>query len=275
MKRATVGKPPDTGGDAAVLRRWIIEQCRDANVGHLGSALSIVEMLAVLWGDVMHRPGTDDPARDRFILGKGHAALALYAVMRLHGLIDEATYRTYCQDDSLLGVHPEHGLPGVEVTTGSLGQGLSVGCGQAIALAKRGSKARVFVLVSDGECNEGQVWEAAMLAAHHRLKNLVVMVDDNGSQAFGAARDVIDMSPMAERWRAFGWHAVEADGHDVSALRDALTTAIDARTGPAVVIAKTVLGKGVSYMEGRLEWHYRNLTPALAAQALAEVEASL
>jgi transketolase len=257
---------------ASTLRRWIIEQARAAHVGHVGSALSVVEMIAVLWGEVLRHPGTDRPERDRFILSKGHAALTLYSALRYRGLIDRRTFETYCTDGSALGTHPEHGLPGIEVGTGSLGQGLSVGCGQALALQRRASPGRVFVLLSDAECNEGQVWEAAMFAAHHRLRNLIVLIDDNGMQALGPTRAVLDTSPLAERWRAFGWHAVEVDGHDERALRVALTEGIAGRKGPAVVVARTVLGRGVSFMEDRLEWHYRNLTAELAAQALSELE---
>lgn len=266
-------KPADERPLAARLRRWIIERSLAADVGHIGSALSIVEIMAVLWDRVMHEPGSDDPERDRFILAKGHAALALYGVLHARGLISEDQFHSYCQDHSRLGVHPECGVPGVEVATGSLGQGLSVGCGIAHALKARGSAARVFVLVSDAECNEGQMWEAIMFAAHHRLDNLVVVIDCNGMQALGATAGIVDLSPMARRWQAFGWHAVEVDGHDESALLAGFTERLAGRTGPAVVVARTALGKGVSFMENRVEWHYRNLTPALARDALREIEA--
>jgi transketolase len=264
--------PPDPAAMSAALRRWVIEQSAESCVGHIGSALSIVELMAVLWGRVLRRPASADPDRDRFLLAKGHAALALYAAMRYVGLLDEAAFHTYCKDGSLLAAHPEPGLPGVEVGTGSLGQGLSVACGLALALGRRGSPARVFALLSDAECNEGQTWEAVMLAAHHRLANLVALVDCNGMQALGPTAEVLDLDPLARRWQAFGWHAVEVDGHDVTAVETALTEGIAARRGPAVVLARTSLGKGVSFMEGRLEWHYRNLSPQLAEQALRELE---
>ena len=256
---------------AATIRRWVVEQAHESGVGHIGSALSVADVLAVLWGKVLHQPGTDDPDRDRFILAKGHAALALYAALRWKGLIDDDTFHSYCRDGSPLGVHPEHGVPGVEVSTGSLGQGLSVGCGIAYALKRRGSSARVFVLLSDAECDEGQVWEAAMFAAHHRLDNLIAVVDDNGTQAFGRKRDVLAAPNPGRRWSAFGWLAREADGHDAAALVRAFTTRIKQREGPAVVLARTVIGKGVSFMEDRVEWHYRNLSPALAEDALDEL----
>jgi transketolase len=256
---------------AVAIRRQVIEQSLAADVGHIGSALSIAEMLAATWGGVLREPGTDAPSRDRFVLAKGHAALALYAAMRWRRLIDEADLARYCEDGSPYAVHPEFGLPGVEVGTGSLGQGLSVASGLAWSLRRRGDAGRVFVLMSDAECNEGQVWEAAMFAAQHRLDNLVALIDLNGMQALGPTTDILDMRPMADRWRAFGWHAVDVDGHDLAGLHSALTVGIDGRSGPAVVVCRTVLGRGVSFMEGRLEWHYRNLSPDLAAAALREI----
>jgi transketolase len=273
MAASRAASRDDLEAMSSTIRRWVVEQAFDSRVGHIGSALSIVEILAVLWGRVMRDPGTDDPERDRFVLAKGHAALALYAALRWMGLLDEDVYRSYCGDGSPLGVHPERGIPGVEVTTGSLGQGLSVACGLAYALRQRGSLARVFALVSDAECNEGQLWEAVMFAAHHRLDNLIVVVDQNGMQAMGPTSDVLDMGSLARRWAAFAWLAIEADGHDVNALLDAATNRIADRTGPAVILAATVLGKGVPFMEGRLEWHYRYLTPELAEQAFAVLEA--
>ena len=272
MVYANDSQPVDLQHMSATLRRWVLEQSYEARVGHIGSALSVVELLAALWGAVLHAPGTDDFDRDRFILTKGHAALALYAALRYRGLIDEDTFHTYCQDGSLLGVHPEPGLAGVEFGTGSLGQGLSVACGQAMALKRRRAPGRVFALLSDAECNEGQVWEAVMLAAHHRLDNLIALVDDNGMQAMGQTEGVLNLRPLAPRWTAFGWQAVDVDGHDPEAIRAALTTGIADRRGPAVIIARTALGKGVSFMENRLEWHYRGLSPELATQALHEVE---
>src|SRR5262249_737100 len=160
--------PPDALADqrqmAQTIRRWVIEQSLASGVGHIGSALSIAEMLAVCWGGVLRDPGSDDPDRDRFIRAKGHPALALSAATRWRGLIGAEEFREFCGDGTLYGVHPEFGLPGVEVATGSLGQGLSVGCGLAWSLRRRGAAGRVFVLMSDAECNEGQVWEAAMFA---------------------------------------------------------------------------------------------------------------
>jgi transketolase len=254
---------------ARTLRRWIVEQSLDSRVGHVGSALSIVEIVAALWGGLMRDPGTSNPERDRFILGKGHAALALYAALRFEGLLDEETFRTYCKDGSLLNVHPERDLAGVDASTGSLGQGLSLGCGIALGLRLKRLGGRVFVLLSDAECNEGQVWEAAFFAAHQKLAAVQVVVDLNGLQALGRTKDVLELADLAGLWRAAGWEVESVDGHDQGELRRALGE----RQGraPRVVLARTILGKGVSFMEGRLEWHYRNLTPTLGERALAEL----
>ena len=255
---------------AAALRRWIIERSLAANVGHVGSALSIVDIMAALWDGTMRAPGTAADDRDRFVLSKGHAALALYAALRYKDIVDEGTFRSFCGDGSRLGVHPEQALPGVDVSTGSLGLGLSVGCGLAHGLALRGLPSRVFVLVSDAECNEGQVWEAAMFAAHHSLGNVVAVVDLNGLQALGNTAQILDLD-MPRLWSAAGWDTVAVDGHDMGALLDVLHRPPTGR--PTAIVARTVLGKGVSFMEGRLEWHYRNLTPELAERALAELGA--
>jgi transketolase len=263
---------PGARAMASAIRRWVIEQSLESQVGHIGSALSIVEIVAALWGGVMRRPGTAEPDRDRFILSKGHAVLALYGALRWCGLMDEAVFHTYCGDGTALGAHPEHALPGIDVSTGSLGQGLSVGCGLAYGLRHRGLPCRVWVLLSDAECNEGQVWEAAMFAAHHRLANLTAVVDLNGLQATGRTAEVLDTSPLAERWLAFGWEAAEVDGHDVEVLQGALSAPAGGR--PRVLVARTTLGKGVPFMEDRLEWHYRNLTPELAEQALGALGGS-
>jgi transketolase len=255
---------------ARTMRRWIVEQSLGSRVGHVGSALSIVDIVAALWGGLMRWPGTENPERDRFILGKGHAALALYAALRFQGLLGEDGFRSYCQDDSLLNVHPERELDGVDASTGSLGQGLSLGCGIALGLRLKGLGGRVFVVLSDAECNEGQVWEAAFFAAHHKLAAVQAVVDVNGLQALGHTKDVLDIADLGGLWRAAGWDVESVDGHDQGALQSALGPRPDV-TAPRVVLAQTVLGKGVSFMEGRLEWHYRNLTPELAAQALAEI----
>jgi transketolase len=258
---------------ARTIRRWIIAQSFASHVGHIGSALSIADIMSALWEGTMRDAGTSAPDRDRFVLAKGHAALALYAALRWKGLLDEETFATFCGDGSYLGVHPEHALPGVDVSTGSPGQGLSVGCGLAYGFRLRDRPARVYALLSDAECNEGQVWEAALFAGHHRLGRLCAVVDLNGMQALGHTRDILAMPDMAQMWAAAGWDAVAVDGHDMPALLDALASR-DEGDRPRVILARTVLGKGVSFMEDRLEWHYRNLDSALADEALRELEAA-
>jgi transketolase len=241
----------------------IIERSFASGVGHIASALSIIDMLAVLWGAVRRKD-------DRFILCKGHAALALYAVLRWKDEITPAQFDSFCADGSAFGQHPEPGIPTVDFATGSLGQGLSVGCGLALGMRARGEAGRVFCLLSDGECDEGQVWEAAAFAGHHRLDRLTALVDANGLQALGRTRDVLDLSPLRDKFGAFRWDATEVDGHDHAALEKALTRpGTDGR--PRMVVCRTVQGKGVSFMEDALEWHYRNLSPELKDRALAEL----
>jgi len=181
---------------------------------------------------------------------------------------------TFCGDGSVLGVHPDRALPGVDFSTGSLGQGLSMGAGSALAARLSGIPHRVFVLVSDAECNTGVLWEAVMFAAHHKLSNLVVLLDLNGQQALGYTEDVLSLSPMADRWRAFGWDVHEVDGHDTEQIASTLGALSTDSGPPHVLVARTVFGKGVSYMEGQIKWHYWPMSDEEYAQALAELERS-
>jgi transketolase len=239
---------------ARQIRRIVLEQSKRAHTGHIGSSLSIVEIVACLYGTGALRVARpDDPGRDRFILSKGHAALALYAALFLKGWIDQEALNSFHTDDTLLSVHPEHALPGIEFSTGSLGHGLGFGVGVALAARMQKSARRIFVLVSDAECNEGSTWEAVMFAAHHRLSNLTVIVDLNGQQALGYTKDVLALSDMVNRWSAFGWDAREVDGHDHIALQQAL---MRESSRPRAIVARTIFGKGVSFMENQLQWHY-------------------
>jgi transketolase len=253
------------------IRRIVLEQSKRAGVGHIGSALSVVEIIAALYANALRIDQTFDHDRDRFVLSKGHAALALYAALFLRGWITEDELNTFRADASLLGVHPERALRGVDFSIGSLGHGLSFGAGSALAARLRGSARRVFVLVSDAECNEGSIWEAAMFAAHHRLSNLTAIVDLNGQQAFGYTAEVLAPSPMADRWRGFGWDVREVDGHDVNALTQAMREPDVSDAPPRVIIARTTFGKGVSYMEGQIKWHYYPMSDQQYAEALAEI----
>jgi transketolase len=253
------------------IRRIILEQSKRAHVGHIGSALSIADIIAALYTNVLHILDPDDPERDRLILAKGHASLAVYAALYLKGWLAEKEINTYCADDSLLGVHPEHTLRGVDFSTGSLGHGLSIGVGSALAARLQQSSRRVFVVTSDAECNEGSLWEAIMFAAHHRLSNLIVIVDLNGQQALGYTDQVLNLSPMAARWRAFDWNTCEVDGHNVTEITETIAGLDTVSSPPHVLIANTVFGKGVSYMENQIKWHYWPMSDEEYQQALNEI----
>lgn len=256
---------------AQEIRRIILQQSKRAHVGHIGSALSVADIVAALFTGVLRISDPDDPERDRFVLSKGHAALALYAALHVRGWLTATQLDTYCADGSALGVHPEHTLRGVDFSTGSLGHGLSLGTGAAYAARLQRSARRVFVLLSDAECNEGSVWEAVMFAAHHQLSNLIAIVDLNAQQALGKTADVLDLSPMAERWRSFGWDVREVDGHDMKQIAHTIESMDTAGGSPHVVIANTVFGKGVSYMERQLKWHYSPMSDQQYQQALADI----
>jgi transketolase len=256
------------------IRRIVLEQSKRANVGHIGSALSIADIIAALYGGILRIPDPDDRERDRFVLSKGHAALALYAALSLKGWISEAALDSYCGDASLLGVHPEHALRGVDFCTGSLGHGLPIAAGAALAARLQGSMRRVFVLLSDAECNEGSLWEAVMFGAHHRLANLIAIIDLNGQQALGYTDQVLSLSPMTDRWRAFGWDVHEVDGHSVADIGRTVGGLATGDGRPHVLVAHTTFGKGVSYMENQIKWHYWPMSDAEYAQALEEIGAA-
>jgi len=252
------------------IRQIILEQSKRAHVGHIGSALSITEIITALYRDVLNIPDPNADDRDRFVLSKGHAALALYAVLYLKGWITQEQLDTFCGNDSQLGVHPEHFLNGIDFSSGSLGHGLSIGAGAALAAKIRDATYRVYVLISDAECNEGSIWEAAQFAAQHRLTNLVTILDFNRQQAFGYTKDVLNQDNVAERWQAFGWHTISVDGHDTAALTAAMQP--NAEEKPTLVIANTTFGKGVSYMENQIKWHYFPMNDEEYAQARQENE---
>lgn len=257
---------------AQQIRKVILQQSKRARVGHIGSALSIADIVACLFGNCLRVTRPDDPERDRFVLSKGHAALALYAALFLKDWISQDTLDSFNGDGSLLGVHPESALPGIDFSTGSLGHGLSVGAGAALAARLQNSPRNVFVLLSDAECNEGSTWEAVMFAAHHRLSNLTAVIDLNGQQALGYTKDVLDLAGMRERWQSFGWDAREVDGHNVEALREAFGRPVSGSNAPRVVVARTTFGKGVSFMEGQLKWHYLPMSDDEYQQAMREIE---
>lgn len=256
------------------IRLNIIRQVAAAGSGHPGGSLSATDILTVLYfRHLRHDPKNPEWAdRDRFILSKGHATPLLYATLAEAGYFDSSLLDSFRQLGSPLQGHPvRNSVPGIEMSTGALGQGLSIANGVAMGLRLNGSDATVFVMMGDGEVQEGMIWEAAMTASHYQLDNLVGILDLNGIQIDGFTADVMDIEPIADKWRAFGWHVSEIAGHDLSAIDDAIRAAKQVIGKPAIIIAKTVKGKGVSYMENNVKYHGSAPSPALAEQAIAEL----
>jgi transketolase len=269
----------DTVALARRIRADVLRMVHAAKASHVGSALSCVDILAVLYGGVLRvAPAKlDDPDRDRFILSKGHAAAAIYATLANTGFFARERLATYCANGTALAGHAHHhGVPGVEISTGSLGHGLPIGVGMALAAQADGRPTKVYVVLSDGECDEGSNWEAALFAPQHKLRNLTAIVDYNKIQSYGRVADVLELHPLVDKWRAFRWNVREVDGHDHAQLRQALTAppGVDENPDhPRMLIAHTVKGKGVSFMEDQNVWHYRNPSDEQLAKALAELEA--
>jgi len=244
-----------------LLRDLVIDALEGGGRGHVGSTLSLIEIFRVLYDDVLRvRPSEPDwPDRDRCILSKGHGCLALYALLADRGFFDRAELLRQCRPEAMLGGHPERAhIPGVEASTGSLGHGLSIGVGLAIAQRLKGRDARIYVVMGDGELDEGSVWEAAMSAAKHRLGQLIALVDYNKLQSYGPTHEVLALEPLADKWRAFGFHTLEVNGHDLEDLRDSLTAAAGVRDQPSVLICHTVKGKGFDMAEGEPAWHHKS-----------------
>jgi transketolase len=264
---------PDSRRLAAEFRARVVGMSNSAKAAHLGSSLSCMDIVTVLYHSVLRldptRPGWED--RDRFILSKGHAAAALYVALAYRGFFDEAALQTYGRPGSLLEEHPTPRLPGVEAATGSLGHGLPQGCGMALAARIKGQSYRTFVLMSDGECNEGSVWEACMFAAAQRLGNLCAFVDFNKWQATGRSREVLALDPLADKFRSFGWEVREIDGHDHDQIAEAVEPVSMTRSKPTMIVAHTVKGRGVSFMEDDNNWHYRIPTDDEVARAHDEL----
>ena len=244
---------------------------------HVGSALSCTDILSVLYTGILRVDPADPdrPDRDRFIMSKGHAGAALYAVLAETGFFDPQLLAGHYQNGSFFSGHVSHvGIPGIELSTGSLGHGLSVGAGLAWRARQCGQRWRTYVLLGDGECDEGSVWEAEMFAHHHELSSLVAIVDYNKLQSMGSTEETLKLEPFADKWRAFGWDVLEVDGHDHGQLAAALDIPAQSLDGrPRCVLAHTVKGKGVSFMENQVLWHYRPPSAAELQAALAEVEA--
>ncbi|MBF0244862.1 MAG: transketolase [Planctomycetes bacterium] len=243
------------------LRRDVVDLLAAARRGHLGATASLIEIMRVLYDDVL----VFDPAhpqagnRDRCILSKGHGCIAQYVMLADKGFFPRARLNEFCAYDGLLGGHPcAAKIPGVEASTGALGHGLSIGVGMALALRSDRNPARVFVVMGDGECNEGSVWEAAMGAAKHGLENLVVMVDYNKYQSYGSTSEVAELEPFADKWKSFGFSMMEINGHDLTQLRAALGSVPFDRGRPSGIICHTVKGKGFPFAEDNLAWHHKS-----------------
>lgn len=246
---------------ARTLRARIIETSHRTNTPHLGSCLSCVDILVAAYFRALRIDPAHprDPERDRFILSKGHGAAALFQVLALRGFYPESLLEAYGEDGGVFAEHPPapQCLPGIEAATGSLGHGLPIGLGMALSARIQGQHYNVIALLSDGECNEGSVWEAAMMAAAHKLERLVAIIDYNKWQATGRSQEVLALEPLVDKWRAFGWSTYEIDGHDMKALTTHLSRIPDGSGRPVAIIAHTVKGKGVSFMEDDNNWHYR------------------
>jgi transketolase len=269
--------PPDAAAIAAHarrIRRDVIRMIAPRGQGYVAQGLGAADLFAAFYFGVLRLDPADPawPERDRFILSTAHNSAVFYATLAARGLIPAADLRSYCADGSALEINVSERLgPLVEATCGSLGQGLSVGLGMALSAARRGQDHRIYVLLGDGELQEGQLWEAALSAAHLGLGNLCLVIDRNNMQVEGHTDRVQRLDPLAEKWRAFGWHAAEADGHDIAALLAAFDAAAAVKDRPAVIIARTLVGKGVPFLEGQLS-HNLKLPPEIAARALQALE---
>jgi transketolase len=260
---------------AKQLRIYALKMTHKAKSSHIGSSLSIADLIAVLYSDIL-RVDPSKPAwhsRDRFILSKGHACAVVYAMLAIKGFFPKEWLDTYYSDGGRLPGHITHwDIPGVEASTGSLGHGLSIGCGMSLAGKTDGTSYRVFTLLSDGECDEGSTWEAVMFAAHYRLDNLIAIIDYNNLQACGKSNEIIKLEPLAERFKSFGWAVKEINGHNFKEIKTVFSSVPFEEDKPSCIIAHTVKGKGVSFMENKVVWHYRAPNDEELRQALIELK---
>lgn len=259
---------------AKAVRLHVVNMTSRGKSSHVGSALSIADVLAVLYVDIMKvNPNNPEwPLRDKFILSKGHAGAAVYATLAEVGFFDISVLKTHYQNGSKLSGHVSHkGVAGVEFSTGSLGHGLGVGAGIALNSRRKNNKSRTFVLLSDGECDEGSNWEAILFAGHHKLDNLVAIVDYNKIQSLAPTSKTLDLEPFVDKWRAFNWSVKECDGHDHNDIRRCLSELPFEANHPSVLIAHTTKGKGVSFMENSVLWHYRSPQGKEYEAAIAEL----
>jgi transketolase len=264
--------------DPKALRRTVLEMAYAGSTVHIGCAFSIIEILAVLYRQHLRYPENNplSQARDYLVLSKGHGVMAQYACMREMGWLPEEAFTQYFSDGSDLKGLSDSRVPGLEVTSGSLGHGFSVGVGLALGAQLRNTDQKTYVIVGDGEINEGPIWEGALFAAHHQLKNFMVIVDENGYQAMGKTNDILGLGSIQAKFESFGFEAITVDGHDESVFSDAINQLQkSSSTAPKAIIAKTVKGKGVSFMEHDNVWHYTRLSEDAYQKALQEVAGEL
>lgn len=246
-----------------MVRRTVLEMIVGAHASHVASSYSIVDLLVFLYEEILRISPKHplDVNRDRFILSKGWGVSALYAILVSKGFFDKKLLETYCRDGSkLIGISTRNGIPGIEATTGSMGHGLPIGVGMAMAAKLQKKHYRTFVLISDGECDEGSTWEAALQAGHHKLDNLICIIDYNKWQSFGRVKDILDLEPLRKKWEAFRWEVKEIDGHNFDDMNVAFKKIPFSKGKPSIIIAHTIKGKGVSVLEDKNEWHYKTPT---------------
>ena len=254
------------------IRKHVLKMMYESKSSHIGGCFSVVEILVTLYYNILKIDpnNPNDPKRDRLFLSKAHSSPTLYSILAERGFFPLNFLETYYKNGGKLPGHlDKESVPGIEHSMGSLGHGLSVGVGVSFANIKSGNPGRVFVILGDGECNEGSVWEAVMFASHHKLSNLTAVIDYNKIQSFGSTNEVINQEPILQRWKSFGWDAIEIDGHNHDELFNAFQMK---QNGPKAIIAHTIKGKGVSFMENSLDWHYKSPTKEQYEQALEELD---
>jgi transketolase len=265
---------------AIKTRKQILDISYNSGVGHIAPALCVVDILTVLYHYILNLTPQkmNDPYRNRFILSKGHAAAALYVSLYQKKFFTKKQLNSYCQDASEFGVHPDFNPKfGIELTTGSLGHGLPIGAGMALGLKKitayklHKPLPHVYVLISDAELNEGSVWETIMFAGHHKISNLTVIIDNNGNQAFGKTKDILNLNPLKNKFASFGWSTKQIDGHNIKAVVNSLAASQESKDKPTAIIAHTHSGYGVDFMKDKIEWHYLPLSKDTYTQALRDI----
>ena len=243
------------------IRNHALDMTSNGSSSHIGSVFSIADILACLYGELLNISSKNikSKSRDRFILSKGHAGAGVYAALAESGIIEKSLLKTHYQDGSMLSGHVSHkNIPGVELSTGSLGHGLSVGVGFAISAKLDNRKNKTIVLLSDGECDEGSNWEAIMFSSHHKLNNLIAIIDYNKLQSLDSVENTLNLEPFSDKWKAFGWNVIEINGHNIEEILKSYNEASKSKNKPTCIIAHTIKGKGVSFFENKVLWHYRS-----------------